>query len=128
MLKAIVLQFYLPGGACPESTNATAVPYVVQIEKIEKAGRLLVVCARPTGATELECTFQLSFRRARSRHLRLGGGCRRPVVTPRHTVLISRGGRDLVPSCWPLPVVLPIVLVAAYDAVPIRPLRIDGAC
>ena len=47
MLKAIVLQFYLPGGACPESTNATAVPYVVQIEKIEKAGRLLVVVQGP---------------------------------------------------------------------------------
>jgi len=47
MLKAIVLQFYLPGGACPESTNATAVPYVVQIEKIEKAGQLLVVVQGP---------------------------------------------------------------------------------
>ena len=42
-----MLQFYLPGGACPESTNATAVPYVVQIEKIEKAGQLLVVVQGP---------------------------------------------------------------------------------
>ena len=86
--------------------NAIAKSWL-QIENVEKAGpSLLLYKARRS--IQLGSPFQLSYRRDRPRHLRLGGGCRRPVVTPRSTVWISGGERGPSPSRWPLQAVLPI--------------------
>ena len=75
--------------------NAIAKSWL-QIENVEKAGpSLLLYKARRS--IPLGSPFQLSYRRDRPRHLRLGGGCRRPVVTPPGTEWISGGGRYRVP-------------------------------
>jgi hypothetical protein len=80
----------------------------VQIEKIEKLAPA-VMLKRHTGAKEARVYLPVeSPSGSRPRHLRLGGGCRRPVVTPRSTVWISGGERGPSPSRWPLQAVLPI--------------------